>query len=159
MPARLNGDALRWLETLNREGALGRMSDGPLLEVFLAGDRLIGEAAFEVLVRRHGPMVLGVCKRILRDDHDAADAFQATFLVLARRARRSATATTWRPGWAGWPAGSPGVPAGTPCAAPPSIAARSRKNPGRPTRSNTRRRPWSAPRSIDSPKPTGCCCR
>jgi RNA polymerase sigma factor (sigma-70 family) len=44
------------------------------------------EAAFEVLVRRYGPMILGVCRRILRDQHDADDAFQATFLVLVRKA-------------------------------------------------------------------------
>jgi len=62
------------------------MSDGQLLEQFQAQPGVASEAAFEVLVRRHGPIVRAHCRGILRNDHDADDAFQATFLVLARRA-------------------------------------------------------------------------
>jgi len=61
----------------------GQISDRVLMERFVAGR---DERAFEALVRRHGPMVLRVCRRILRAEQDAEDAFQATFLVLARKA-------------------------------------------------------------------------
>jgi RNA polymerase sigma factor (sigma-70 family) len=61
----------------------GAVSDGELLRRFqVQGD----EAAFELIVWRHGPMVLGVCRRILRDEHLAEDTFQATFLTLAQKA-------------------------------------------------------------------------
>jgi RNA polymerase sigma factor (sigma-70 family) len=61
----------------------GDLTDRHLLERFLTAHE---EAAFEALVHRHGPMVLGVCRRILAHHHDAEDAFQATFLVLVRKA-------------------------------------------------------------------------
>ena len=75
--------ALRYVQTLLKAGTGGGLSDGQLLERFVTWRE---EAALETLVQRHGSMVLSVCRRILRDHHDAEDAFQATFLVLARRA-------------------------------------------------------------------------
>jgi DNA-directed RNA polymerase specialized sigma24 family protein len=62
---------------------VAHLTDGELLELFLAHR---SEAAFEALIHRHGPMVRGVCRRMIADLHDAEDAFQATFLVLARKA-------------------------------------------------------------------------
>ncbi len=75
------------LETLFGAGALGHLQDAELLARFLRrGEGAGSEAAFSEILRRHGAMVMGVCKRMLRDEHLAADAFQAVFLVLARKA-------------------------------------------------------------------------
>jgi RNA polymerase sigma factor (sigma-70 family) len=60
--------------------------DEQLIEQFLTGTRHEAETAFEVLVKRHGPMVMGVCRQVLNRQEDAEDAFQATFLALARKA-------------------------------------------------------------------------
>ena len=73
------------LHTLYLLGSVGRLTDGDLLERVVAGRDSVAEAAFAVLVERHAPMVLRVCRETL-GAHDAQDAFQATFLVFFRRA-------------------------------------------------------------------------
>jgi RNA polymerase sigma factor (sigma-70 family) len=73
---------LRDLDCLFRRG-IAASGDGALLDRFVAEGN---ERAFEALVARHGPMVHGVCRRLLVNSHDADDAFQATFLVLVRKA-------------------------------------------------------------------------
>jgi RNA polymerase sigma factor (sigma-70 family) len=82
-----DGVTLGQIRTLFDGGAVGGLSDGELLGRFLDDRDESGEAAFEALVHRHGPLVFGVCRRTLRDPHQAEDAFQATFLLLARKAR------------------------------------------------------------------------
>jgi len=77
------GIVFRELDRLFSEGTLAGLGDRQLLERYLTRR---DEAAFEALVNLHGPMVLGLCRRILRDPRDIEDAFQATFLVLVRKA-------------------------------------------------------------------------
>ena len=89
----------RQLESLFEGGSAAGLSDRQLIERFVAGrDPRAAEAAFAALVARHGPMVLGLCRRLLRDAQDAEDAFQAAFLVLARKAgaiRRRVLLSAW----------------------------------------------------------------
>jgi RNA polymerase sigma factor (sigma-70 family) len=77
------GIVLQQLDRLFRDGTLAGLGDGQLLERYRTRR---DEAAFEALVELHGPMVLGLCRRFLRDPRDIEDAFQATFLVLVRKA-------------------------------------------------------------------------
>ena len=98
MADRRRGADLRDIRALFHVGTTGDLTDEQLLEQFVSGDREAAEMAFTALVVRHGPMVLRVCRLILRDSHDAEDAFQATFLVLARRAgsiRKRGSAASW----------------------------------------------------------------
>jgi RNA polymerase sigma factor (sigma-70 family) len=75
------------LGILHSIGSLAAAPDGRLLNLFLDRcDPAASEAAFRTLVERHGPMVYSVCRRRLRDPDDAQDAFQATLLILARKA-------------------------------------------------------------------------
>jgi DNA-directed RNA polymerase specialized sigma24 family protein len=86
------------LDTLLTVGTLGALSDGELLDHFRRDSATTGQEAFRILVERHGAMVLGVCRSLVRDPHEAEDAFQATFLVLVRRAdfiRRRETIAPW----------------------------------------------------------------
>jgi RNA polymerase sigma factor (sigma-70 family) len=98
MSAKLATGAFRGLRTILDLGTVATWPDGRLLEQFRAGPKAAAEAAFEALVSRHGPMVLRVCRGILDDEHDAQDAFQATFLVLVKRAdsvRDQSSVASW----------------------------------------------------------------
>src|SRR5262249_14005069 len=74
---------LRHIRSLTTPPNSIRQSDGVLLRAFVARD---DQTAFTAIVKRHGPLVLAVCRRVLHNLHDAEDAFQATFLLLARNA-------------------------------------------------------------------------
>ena len=98
------GSILRSIQTLFSVGSVGGMTDGELLEEFLSRRDEGAEAAFAALVSLHGPMVWNVCQSVLTNSHAAEDAFQATFLVLVRRAdsiRRRDTLGPWLHGVAG----------------------------------------------------------
>ncbi len=86
---------LRHIRSLAGPRGAAQQSDGQLLERFVARR---DEAAFEAILSRHGAMVLNVCRRVLPGVHDAEDAFQATFLVLARKAgsvRKQQSVGSW----------------------------------------------------------------
>jgi len=92
---------LKQLRSLLQAGTVGGLTDGQLLEQFV---QRRDETAFAALVERHGPMALRVCRSRLGDRHDAEDAFQATFLVLAQKApsiRKSEAVAGWLLGVAG----------------------------------------------------------
>src|SRR6516164_1563072 len=83
MATALLGAAVRHFEHLYNDGTDGGLDDAQLLERFVTRHDMI---AFESIVARHGPMVRAVCLGVLANANDAEDAFQATFLVLVRRA-------------------------------------------------------------------------
>jgi RNA polymerase sigma factor (sigma-70 family) len=83
MVSRQLSRVVRHLRRIVRPAETRALCDAQLLEHFA---RRRDEAAFEVLLSRHGPMVRGLCRQLLRDAHDAEDAFQATFLILVQKA-------------------------------------------------------------------------
>jgi RNA polymerase sigma factor (sigma-70 family) len=85
MSMRVSAAAMWEIQKLFGLGVMGAWTDSQLIDGFLSGQEE-SEAAFRVLIHRHGPMVLGVCRRVLGDEHAAEDAFQATFLVFVKKA-------------------------------------------------------------------------
>jgi RNA polymerase sigma factor (sigma-70 family) len=95
MPKAPFSDVLQYLRRVCAAHEARDLSDRQLLNRFITHHE---DAAFTVLVQRHGPMVLAVCQRVLGDSHDAEDCLQATFMVLVRRApslRLKASLATW----------------------------------------------------------------
>src|SRR5216684_1852395 len=95
MPEEPGGTLLRYIRKLLISPAAARLPDQQLLQRFIEQRE---EAAFAALLHRHGPLVHGVCRRVLGLEHDAEDAFQATFLVLAQKAhaiRRKGSLGSW----------------------------------------------------------------
>jgi RNA polymerase sigma factor (sigma-70 family) len=84
---RKGGVVRRQVQTLFNLGAIRDLTDGQLLERFATEPSEVAELAFAVLVERHGPMVLRVCRGLLLNADETQDAFQATFLVLVKKAR------------------------------------------------------------------------
>ncbi len=87
------------------QGSATGVTDEQLLERFVSQRDEAAELAFGALVQRHGPMVLNVCRNALRDPLDAEDAFQATFLVLARRTSSLRVPARWAHGFTESPDG------------------------------------------------------
>ena len=85
MPKEPLGNVLDYIRQIAGAPAGQNLTDQELLHNFTT---VRDQAAFALLVQRHGPLVWGVCRRVLRQTQDAEDAFQATFLVLARKAGR-----------------------------------------------------------------------
>src|SRR3954469_19807464 len=85
MTMRYSRTTIEEVHSLFHLGAMGAWADSRLVGHFLSG-QAGAEVAFRVLLHRHGPMVLTVCRRVLGDAHAAEDAFQATFLVLVKKA-------------------------------------------------------------------------
>src|SRR5438128_7612272 len=84
MPGRRSLSPTESMPPLLPAGSSEPIGDAELLDRFV---RRKDEAAFATLLERHGPMVLGVCRRLLPDSHEADDAFQATFLIFLQKAR------------------------------------------------------------------------
>ena len=82
-----SGTARKDLRTLFSVGTVAGLTDGQLLERFTDRGGEASELAFSTLVERHGPMVFRACLGVVGDEHEAQDAFQASFLILARKAR------------------------------------------------------------------------